>query len=259
MERKIGLHFIAVADTDIGITKETNQDSLLIKHGRYENEELLLSIVCDGMGGLDKGEVASATVIKEFSRWFDEDFPYELNNLDLQIIGAKWELLIKELNNRLLKYGTSLRVSMGTTFTGILFVGNKYLVMHVGDTRLYKLDSTIKQLTEDQTFIARELKAGTITVEEAKIDKRRNMLLQCIGASEHVKPVVFSGETTKGVYMICSDGFRHMISDEEIYESLNPANLVNKKSMHANINYLINQVKKRQEKDNISVILVKVE
>ena len=59
--------------------------------------------------------------------------------------------------------------------------------------------------------------------------------------------------------MLCSDGFRHEISDVEMYESLNPINLMNKDAMHNNARYLIEQVKSRQEKDNISVILIKVE
>ena len=59
--------------------------------------------------------------------------------------------------------------------------------------------------------------------------------------------------------MLCSDGFRHEISPKEIYESLNPVNLVNKNAMHSNCKYLIDLVKSRKERDNISVILVKAE
>ena len=58
---------------------------------------------------------------------------------------------------------------------------------------------------------------------------------------------------------MCSDGFRHEITEDEIFESLNPINLMNKKAMHNNAKYLIEQVKSREEKDNISVILVKTE
>lgn len=59
--------------------------------------------------------------------------------------------------------------------------------------------------------------------------------------------------------MLCSDGFRHEISEAEIYESLNPINLMNKDAMHNNERYLIELVKSREEKDNISVLLIKVE
>lgn len=148
---------------------------------------------------------------------------------------------------------------MGTTFTGILFVGDQYVIAHVGDTRVYQITSDMKQLTTDQTFVAREVSRGTMTLEQALQDKRRNMLLQCVGASNIVEPQVLTGKTVKGAYMLCSDGFRHEITEREMYESLNPINLMNKKAMHSNAKYLIEQVKSRQEKDNISVVLIRAE
>ena len=254
------MHFIATADTDVGISKKTNQDSLLVKHASSEKGEIMMAIVCDGMGGLAKGELASATVIRRFNEWFDEELPYELVNIDMQIIGAKWSLMLKELNVEMLEYCKEHNVAMmGTTFSGILFVDHQYVIVHVGDSRIYSIDSTLAQLTSDHTFVAREISRGNLTKEQAKTDKRRNMLLQCVGASKVVEPQVLYGDTKKGVYMICSDGFRHEVSESEIFESLNPINLINKDTMHNNAKYLIDTVKKRNEKDNISVILIKVE
>lgn len=254
------MRFIATADTDIGISKDTNQDSVLIKHAKVDGEEVLMAVVCDGMGGLSKGELASATVIRAFASWFDEELPFELENVDLQVIGAKWSLLLKELNAQILEYSKENGIEgVGTTFSGILFIGSQYVIGHVGDTRIYHLGSSLTQLTTDQTFVAREISRGTMTLEQAKTDKRRNLLLQCIGASKVVEPQVICGKTEKGAYMLCSDGFRHEITEAEIYESLNPINLMNKDAMHNNAKYLIEQVKSREEKDNISVLLIKVE
>ncbi len=254
------MRFTATADTDIGISKNTNQDSVLIKHASSDVGEVLMAIVCDGMGGLSKGELASATVIRSFARWFDEDLPLELGNVDMQVIGAKWSLLLKELNARILEYSKRVcRAGMGTTFSGILFVGNQYVIAHVGDSRVYYIDTALTQLTTDHTFVAREVSRGTMTPEQAKADKRRNMLLQCVGASKSVDPQIISGQTQKGVYMLCTDGFRHEISDREIHEALNPVNLRDKSAMHGNARYLIEQVKAREEKDNISVVLIKAE
>lgn len=253
------MRFIATADTDIGISKDTNQDSVLIKHASTNDTEVLMAIVCDGMGGLSKGELASATVIRVFAKWFDDELPFELENVDMQVIGGKWSLLLKDLNLKILGYSQDLGVSLGTTFSGILFIGNQYVIAHVGDSRIYQIGSSINQLTTDQTFVAREVSRGTLTLEQARIDKRRNLLLQCVGASKTVEPQVICGTTEKGAYMICSDGFRHEITKAEMYESLNPINLMNKDAMHNNAKYLIEQVKSRREKDNISVILIKAE
>ena len=254
------MQFVVTADTDIGISKDTNQDSILVKHAVTDDDEILMAIVCDGMGGLSKGELASATVIRSFSKWFDEELPYELEKVDMQIIGAKWTLLLKKLNADILEYSKKLNgASLGTTFSGILFVGDEYVIVHVGDSRIYRIGSSVSQMTTDQTFIAREISRGTLTPEQARIDKRRNMLLQCVGASKNVEPQVICGKAEKGVYLICSDGFRHEISETEIYESLNPMKLIDKKVMHENTRCLIEQVKSREEKDNISVILIKAE
>ena len=254
------MHYIATADTDIGISKDTNQDSILIKHAKTDEKEILLAVICDGMGGLSRGELASATVIRKFSEWFDEELPYELDNVDLQVIGAKWALLLKELNVKILEYSHENGIDgVGTTFSGILFVGDQYVIGHVGDTRVYHIGTALQQLTTDHTFVAREISRGTLTPEQAKTDKRRNLLLQCVGASKAVEPQIICGKAEKGAYMLCSDGFRHEISEAEIYESLNPINLMKKNSMHNNARYLIEQVKKREEKDNISVLLVKAE
>lgn len=253
------MRFTATADTDIGISKDTNQDSILIKHASYDGGEVLMAVVCDGMGGLSKGELASATVIRAFANWFESYLPYELENIDMQVIGGKWSLLLKDLNVRISEYGKKIGESLGTTFSGILFIGDEYLIVHVGDSRVYHIGSSMRQLTTDQTFIAREISRGTMTLEQAKTDKRRNLLLQCVGASEVVEPQVLCGKTETGAYMLCSDGFRHEITEDEMYESLNPINLMNKQAMHNNAKYLIEQVKSRKEKDNISVILVKAE
>lgn len=254
------MRFMATADTDIGICKDTNQDALLIKHAVAEGKEILLAVICDGMGGLARGELASAALIKAFDRWFEEELPYELENLNMEMIGGKWSLLLKKLNTQIMEYSKAKRMgSMGTTFSGILFVDDQYVIGHVGDTRIYQLDSSLKQLTTDQTFVEREIRRGTMTPEQAKTDKRRNLLLQCVGASKTVEPQIMCGSTERGAYMLCSDGFRHEISETEIYESFNPINLMNKEAMHNNAKYLIGQVKSREEKDNISVLLIKVE
>lgn len=253
------MRYIATADTDVGISKSTNQDSVLIKHAETDNGEVLMAIVCDGMGGLSKGELASATVIREFSRWFHEELPYELEKLDMQVIGGKWALMLKRLNFKILDYGTEHGTSLGTTFSGILFVGNRYVIAHVGDSRVYQIGESLNQLTTDQTFVAREISRGTMTAEQAKTDKRRNLLLQCVGASKVVEPQIICGTVERGAYMLCSDGFRHEITAAEMYASLNADSLVDKNTMHNQARYLIELVKSRKERDNISVVLIKAE
>ncbi len=251
------MKYIVTADTDIGISKSTNQDSALIKHASYGEDEIVLAIVCDGMGGLSKGEVASAMVIRRFADWFDRELPAEIDHLDLNVVAETWRKMLTDLNVRIHAYAKPLGISMGTTFCGILIANDSYLIGNVGDSRLYYIGSNMNQLTTDQSFVAREISRGTMTPEQAKVDKRRNLLLQCVGASDTVDPQIIIGQAERGAYMICSDGFRHEIDEREMYESLNPVNLINKNAMHSNVKYLINLVKKRNERDNITVVLIK--
>lgn len=252
------MKFLVTADTDIGISKQTNQDSILVKHAKTKDGEIILAVVCDGMGGLSKGELASAVVVRSFSDWFDKDLPYELPQIDMSIIAGKWEHILKELNVKILEYGKKTGCSMGTTFTGVLMFGAEYAAVHVGDTRLYHISDDIVQMTEDQTVTAKAVRNGEMTVEQAKKDKNRNTLLQCIGASKSVTPQIITGKIQKGVYMICSDGFRHELTHNELYEALKPEKMSEKSKMHETANDLINLVKNRKEKDNISVVLIKV-
>jgi len=69
------MNYYSVVHTDIGIRKKTNQDSALIMEAETDVGNVLLTVVCDGMGGLAKGEVASSTVIKEFGQWFEQQLP----------------------------------------------------------------------------------------------------------------------------------------------------------------------------------------
>lgn len=253
------MKYTVIAETDVGISKDTNQDSILVKHAGYQDSEVLMAIVCDGMGGLAKGELASATVIRRFEKWFHEELPYELEEVNLQVIGGKWSNLLKELNAGIMEYGNAGHITLGTTFTGMLFVENQYVIVHVGDTRVYEINKLMRQLTTDQTFVNREISRGNMTVEQARKDRRRNMLLQCVGASQVLEPDILYGEAESGAYMLCSDGFRHEITIQEMYESLNPLNLMNKEAMHSNARYLMELVKSRNERDNISVVLIKAE
>ncbi|MBQ3587760.1 MAG: serine/threonine-protein phosphatase, partial [Oscillospiraceae bacterium] len=106
------MRFLSIAETDVGIAKATNQDSLLIKHAYYKESEILMAIICDGMGGLSHGELASATVIRRFSDWFEKNLAAELKNLDMTIVGHKWAAILKNLNIRIAEYGRKIGESL---------------------------------------------------------------------------------------------------------------------------------------------------
>lgn len=253
------MNYIISANTDVGIVKETNQDSLSVKAINTSIGKVVFAVLCDGMGGLAKGEVASAAVIRAFDAWVYNELPYLCSApLDGQDIKARWERILLEQNTLIKAYGGRLGVKLGTTAVVMLLTDSQYFIMNVGDSRAYEITDVLKQLTNDQTFVAREVALGNMTPEQAEVDERRSVLLQCIGASEEVYPDFFVGETRQNAsYMLCSDGFRHEITPDEIFEKFQPGVLLDDTAMNQNTLDLIALNKQRYERDNISVVLVR--
>ena len=253
------MNFIVTGNTDIGLTKSTNQDSLSIKVINTKLGRMAFVVLCDGMGGLEKGEVASASVIRAFDEWALTSLPNLCRStIEDYVIRSEWESIITDQNERIKAYGAGLGIKLGTTVTAMLITQSRYYVINVGDTRAYELFNGIRQITKDQTFVAREVALGNMTEEQAKVDSRRSVLLQCIGASDQVYPDMFFGDVRpNATYMLCCDGFRNEISSDEIYDRFRPENLFDEASMNRASLELIELDKQRRERDNITVALVR--
>lgn len=253
------MDFIVTANTDIGIVKDTNQDGMSVKVIDTPQGKMTFAILCDGMGGLAKGEVASTTVIAAFNDWVYNQLPALCRKpIEDSVIKSQWESIVVNQNKIIGAYGARQGIRLGTTIVVMLITQTRYYLLNVGDSRAYEISDTLYQLTEDQTFVAREVQLGRMTPEEAKVDPRRSVLLQCVGASDQVYPDMFFGDAKQNaVYMLCSDGFRHEISPDEIYERFHPNVLTDTSLMDDSARYLIELNKQRAERDNISVVLVR--
>lgn len=252
--------FITGFCSETGTTKRVNQDSLCIKHARTPEGEIVLAVICDGMGGLSKGELASATVIRGFADWFGRELPALVRSHETEGVPKQWTRLIQEQNQKLWEYGKANQVELGTTLTAMLmFEQGKYFIAQVGDTRAYELGTQITQLTEDQSYVAREVKRGNMTPEQARIDSRRNVLLQCIGASTQVMPDITQGNVKTGnSYLLCSDGFRHELSEEEILREVGRGDVSDSTAITRLLTGMVHLNEERGEKDNISALLIHV-
>lgn len=257
------MNYIIAAQTDVGTVKDTNQDSLMVKSLSTNLGNIVFAVLCDGMGGLAKGELASATVIRAFEQWADNDLRMICETANAPIIDSvikeQWEQIIENENNRIKKYGESIGVNLGTTVVAILITEQRYYLMNVGDSRAYLIDDNLIQLTKDQTFVGREIELGHMTVEQAMVDSRRNVLLQCVGASEVVYPDMFFGEVkAETEFLLCSDGFRHEITADEIFDAIKTVKMHNSDIMNEKLRSLISLNMQRGERDNITAALIKV-
>jgi serine/threonine protein phosphatase PrpC len=253
------MRFLVAAHTDVGIAKKVNQDAFSLKVAKTSDTHIAFAALCDGMGGLKNGELASSWVVNAFSAWFEEELPRKLKkNISFDDIQSRWAEITNEQNQKIARYGKAHDISLGTTLTALLIIGNKYALFHVGDTRIYRINSAISQLTKDQTVVAMEVENKLLSKEQAKKDTRKNVLLQCVGASKTITPERKTGTLDENdVFLLCSDGFRHEVCDDELFGILAPRLLTGEKIMKRCLVDLVDLNKTRKERDNITALLIK--
>jgi serine/threonine protein phosphatase PrpC len=253
------LNYIISAGTDAGTEKDINQDSLFVRAIKTGRERMVLAVICDGMGGLSKGEAASAALVGAFTDWMNAELPaLAAGHIEDGAVRERWEALIARGNAEIMAYGRRNGIALGTTVAAMLITDERYYILNVGDCRVYEIADGLFQITSDQTVVEREIALGRMTREEADGDPRRNVLLQCVGASKSVIPDFFFGETKRGaVYMLCSDGFRHELTPRELGDALAPGRVAGAEAMKAALERLIELNKRRGERDNISVIAIR--
>lgn len=254
------MRFLSEAHTDIGISKKMNQDAYCLKIASTKKQKVAFAVLCDGMGGLKSGELASAFVVNAFCNWFENELPAMLvNGFDSSQIEKRWNDITVQQGRKIMEYGKARGISLGTTLTAILMVNREYIYVQVGDSRIYRINNRgIRQITKDQTVIAHEIEQKRLTEEEAKNDARQNVLLQCIGASRTIVPEIQVGSIHENdVFMLCSDGFRHKVAEEEMYGIMAPSLLTSERMMKKSLVDLVELNKSRKENDNITALLIK--
>lgn len=253
------MEIIAAFYTDIGRFKQINQDSLSVKIVNSPHGKIVFALVCDGMGGLEHGELASKETILAMNQWFQNEFAMLVsqNKVTEENLYKQWREEVESVNDRLSAYAQTQGVSMGTTLTALLLYRGHYYICHVGDSRIYKIADRIVQITEDHSLVAREVELGYLTKEQALVDPRRSVLLQCVGASETVKPQFEKGQIPeRGTFVLSSDGFVHMLSEEEIFHYFHPDSIRNKEQLTAICKEATEVVMERGERDNITVVAI---
>lgn len=255
------MEIVAACYTDAGIIKEINQDSLSVKVVNSLKGKIAFAIVCDGMGGLEHGELASREVVMAFNNWFEVQCAQMAagNSFTLENICRKWRSLIEGMNEGIAEYAEKNDMVMGTTVSALFVYQGKFMICHVGDSRIYQVAQSVRQLTADQTLVEQEVRLGILTREEARTDPRRNILLQCVGASNVVKPQFEAGRITEDtVFLLATDGFVHMVSEEELYAVFSPSKGWKKEELMAECGRMVKLVMDRGERDNVTLVALAI-
>lgn len=247
--------FSANYATNIG-HKAVNQDSIFVHTIGEKNEIGAFMVLCDGMGGLSHGEYASASVLQAFSGWFYDMLPQmQQSNFQIDTLKEQWTCILKKQHQALYQYGMENHERIGTTICAILLYGNEYYTLNVGDSRIYEIyPGHAHQLTKDHSWVQSAVDQGLMTPEQARVDKRRNRLLQCVGSGRIPVADFSCGRIyPEAVYLVCCDGFYHELSEKELIELFATGKKINTaEKLRKKLEYSIQIVLKRGEKDNIT-------
>jgi protein phosphatase len=229
------------ARSEIGIVRRNNEDA------GYAATDLL--VVADGMGGHEAGELASAATIaavvaaSAISVGADE----VLNQLAEAVITSGEYIADVVAGNRDL-------AGMGTTMTVVALREDRIAMAHVGDSRAYVYrDSELQQMTKDHTFVQTLVDSGEITLEEAAVHPRRNLMMRAIDGIHAVEVDLSVRETREGDrYLLCSDGLCGVIDANQIAQCLASEDLTQA------VTLLIDAAMAAGGPDNITVVVADV-
>jgi protein phosphatase len=210
------LRFVGAMLSDVGRVRTLNEDSVAFVIPPESEEPAArqgLILVADGMGGHSAGEIASAIAAEVVRRCL-----FEFKGTVPHVLSLAFE----SANRTIFQYGQTHPdcAGMGTTCTVLVIRGDKAWLGHVGDSRAYLLrDGALTQLSEDQTLVAKMVRDGTLTPEEAKTSEHSNVILQALGTAPTVAPQ-FSGEALAllpgDTLIVCSDGLHGLVEDDAI-------------------------------------------
>jgi serine/threonine protein phosphatase PrpC len=200
--------------TDRGRRRRRNEDRALAHVATDTNgSPLCLLAVADGMGGVPGGELASEVAIRTLEAGFRPaaalDPVTSLRTL-FQEVNAE----IRRLADSDLAYE-----GMGSTLVAALVTRNTLWVANVGDSRAYLIrNGAIRQLTEDHSWVAEQVKAGQMSRAEAATSPRRNVITRSLGTTEKVDVDTFGFGQLKAddILLLCSDGLHRVVSSTDI-------------------------------------------
>lgn len=206
-------------ETNIGKKRTTNQDTFRMNQ---VSSSLAWTLVCDGMGGVNGGDVASSTAAEIISEILNNELNENLSHAEIKelmfyaINEANSEIFSKSVEDSLLK-------GMGTTVVLALSIENTMFIAHVGDSRAYIYRSdVVKQITQDHSYVQDLINRGEITEEEAKNHPHKNIITRSLGVHSIVEidlKVVNIQEDD--VFLVCSDGLSSYLEDETLIEFIN--------------------------------------
>ena len=199
--------------TDKGKVRTDNQDAFFA--GSIA-DTAVFAVVCDGMGGANAGNVASANAVRHISEYVIRSYRDGMDAVELEktlrnaVMSANIELFDMSASEQALS-------GMGTTAVIALIKDGEAVIANVGDSRIYLVNEEIKQLTRDHSVVQSLIESGKITPEDAKYHPRKNVITRAIGAEGTVTADSAVIRLNRGdTLLLCTDGLSNYLDDNEI-------------------------------------------
>ena len=235
------LQFNAIAQSDLGLVRDGNEDSALISQN--------LIAVADGMGGHAGGEVASAIAINTLEALLPviTDTSIDIDSREDLFLNLSYEVDAEIL--RVSKERPELS-GMGTTLTALAITNNQVDLLHIGDSRCYLWrDKKLTRLSYDHTVMQELLDQGRLTPDEVFDHPQRSLLTQALMGDSGIDPVLMSYEVKiDDKFLICSDGLTNVLSDLEI------SKIIKATKEDQLLAELISETKAKGAPDNITIV-----
>lgn len=239
------LQFNAIAQSDLGLVRDGNEDSALISAN--------LIAVADGMGGHAGGEVASAIAINTLQQLLPviNDPAIDLDSRADLFLNISYEVDAEIL--RVSKEKPELS-GMGTTLTALSLSDNQVDLLHIGDSRCYRFrDNKLEKLSYDHTVMQELLDQGRLTPEEVFDHPQRSLLTQALMGDSGIDPVLMSYEVKAGdKFLLCSDGLTNVLSELEIVKTIKAT------AEEKLLEELIKETKAKGAPDNITIVWAEI-
>ncbi len=235
------------AITDAGKVRQINEDSYMFS----SDSQKLYCAVCDGMGGVNGGEVASRTAIDAFAAAIDSGSRPVFTQRTMEDVMRK---AVEQANRQVYERGSGDPElnGMGTTIVCMLCCGNQAVIGNVGDSRAYIIDENgIRQITLDHSLVSEMIRRGELSHSEALSHPNRNVITRVLGVEPDVECDTFRLTLKEGQYvLLCSDGLTNEVSEPEIYYEI----FFSHKPENA-CQSLLDIASQRGGRDNITMIL----
>lgn len=226
--------------------RKVNQDAVLYRQLIQGRHCFALGMVCDGVGGLERGEMASAFLAEKAESWFGEIANWlDIAQCETDILYSHLKDAVESWNEELCLVCRETGVRSGSTMSLLMLVRDRYYVVHVGDSRIYRFRNGMEQLTMDAS------------VARMKNGHMKNYLENYMGKKEELSFQAVEGMVQEGdMFLVCSDGLYHELKEEDA-EAL-AQGCAEGEEMGKLCEKAVKWMLARGERDNLSLCLISV-